>query len=96
MGPEKGTQDIAKRKKKQPLSLTFFWGWGSFGRPSTALSPIFEQLSSLHYVSLRSRPPAEGKAENEDKEALQTTMLPALCFDLPSLWPLGYPLGLSS
>ena len=30
-------------------------------------SHIFDNIFSLHYVSLRSRPPAEGKAENEDK-----------------------------
>ena len=51
MGPEKGTQHIANLKKPQPLSLIFFRGWGSFGRPSTALpTSLTTSLASTSFL----------------------------------------------
>ena len=94
MGPEKGTQHSTRTKKKQPLSLNLCWGWGSFRRPSTALSPIFEQLFSLHYVSLRSRPPAEGKAENEDKKSFAKNVVAS--FLVRSSFSLGSGISLGT
>ena len=101
-GSKNGTRNrpatLNQNQKKQPLSLFFFGGWGSFGRPSTALPPsLTNSLASTSFVPLfvlghlqREKP------RTKIKETLQTTMLPALCFDLPSLWPLGFPFGLSS
>ena len=67
MGPQKGAQDLEKTKQTQPLSLIFCWGFGLLRKAQHCSSHIFDINFSLHYVSLRSRPPAERKAESEDK-----------------------------
>ena len=74
----------------------FFGGWGLLRKAQHCSSHIFDNIFSLHYVSLRSRPPAEEKPRTKTKEALQTTMLPAVCFGLFALLPPGFPLRLSS
>ena len=68
-GPEKGTQHTPNPKKPQPLSLKVFRGWGvpSVGSAGYTSTSLTNPLASTTYP-LRSRPPAEGKAENEALE----------------------------
>ena len=63
--PEKLSSTCRNSEKIKPLSLSYRWGWGV---PSVGPAGCpRDLLPSLHFVTLRSRPPAEGKAENEDK-----------------------------
>ena len=56
MGPEKGTQHLEKTQKNSAPFINLFLGLGLLRKAQHCSSHIFDNISSLHYVSLRSRP----------------------------------------